>query len=131
MLLVLLVLLARQANGRDGAADEKGRRGRVGGSCSRRPGTEARRAQVREANVIVVTALTLHNVTHVRQIDHYLDHLDLICCRYELCRICILQLQPRKRVPDHAGHTAPTRQHYSHERHRTDQESICLGRSTS
>ena len=27
------------------------------------------------------------------------------------CRICIVQVQPRKHVPDHAGYAAPTQQH--------------------
>ena len=35
-----------------------------------------------------------------------------ICVVYEmLYKICVVQIQPRKRVLDHAGYTAPTRQH--------------------
>ena len=40
-----------------------------------------------------------------------------------LCRICTVQIQPRKYVLDHADYTAPTRQH---ERDPTDQEFIYL-----
>ena len=43
-----------------------------------------------------------------------------------LCRICIVQIQPRKYVLYHADHTAPTRQH---ELDHTDQEYICPERS--
>ena len=38
-----------------------------------------------------------------------------------LCKICVVQTQPRKYVLDHAGYTAPTLQH---ELDHTDQESI-------
>ena len=41
------------------------------------------------------------------QIDHDLDHQDPnLQCRYAmLCRICIVQIQPRKHVLDHADYT--------------------------
>ena len=39
-----------------------------------------------------------------------------------LCRICILQIQTKTRVLDHADYSASTRQH---ERYHSDQESIC------
>ena len=51
-----------------------------------------------------------------------------------LCRICAVQIQPRKHVLDHADHTAPTRQHeLDHTDHTdyTDQECICPERSRS
>ena len=43
-----------------------------------------------------------------------------------LCRICTVQIHPRKHVRDHAGFTAPTRQHeldhtdHTHHTHHTD-----------
>ena len=41
-----------------------------------------------------------------------------------LWRICVVQIQPRKHVLDHADYTAPTRQH---ELDHTDQEYLpCL-----
>ena len=55
---------------------------------------------------------------------------------YEMLRmICIVQVQPRRYVLDHADYTAPTRQHEldrtDHTDHidHTDQESICPERS--
>ena len=42
-----------------------------------------------------------------------------------LCRIWIAQIQPRKVVLDHAGYTAPTRQHELDHTDHTDQESFC------
>ena len=45
-----------------------------------------------------------------------------------MCRICAVQIQPRKLVLDHADYTAPTRQH---DLDRTDQESICPDGSRS
>ena len=44
----------------------------------------------------------------------------LTCRRDMLCRICVVQIQPRKHVPDHAGYTAPTRQHELDHTDRTD-----------
>ena len=41
-----------------------------------------------------------------------------------LCRICIVQIQPRKRVLDHADCTAPTRQHELDHTDHTDQQII-------
>ena len=42
-----------------------------------------------------------------------------------LCRICIVQIQPRKHVlVDHAGYAAPTRQHELDHTDHTDQEAI-------
>ena len=53
----------------------------------------------------------------------------ILTCPYEmLCRICIVQIQPRKHVLDHAGCTAPIRQH---EVDPTDQEYICRERPGS
>ena len=67
-----------------------------------------------------------------------LDLSTLICavwpinssfCRVEmLCRICVVQIQPRKHGLDHADYTVPTRQHeLDHTDHtdHTDQEYIC------
>ena len=72
------------------------------------------------------------HVGQTDQIDHDLDHLDLNC-RYEmLCRICVVQIQPRKHALDRAGYTAPTRQHeLDHTDHtdrtdHTDQEHIYI-----
>ena len=56
---------------------------------------------------------------HVGQIDHDLDRLNLNSQYDILCRICIVQIQPRKHVlrtaavvvVDHADYSAPTRQH--------------------
>ena len=42
--------------------------------------------------------------------------------RYDLRRICGVQIQPRKDVLDHAGYTAFTRQH---DVDHTDHKSIC------
>ena len=42
-----------------------------------------------------------------------------------LCKICVVQIQPRKRALDHAGYTAATRQHGLGHTDHTDQESIC------
>ena len=39
-----------------------------------------------------------------------------------LCRICVVQVQPKKHVLGRAGYTAPTLQH---ELDHTDQECIC------
>ena len=39
--------------------------------------------------------------------------------------IGLVQIQPRKHVPDHAVYTAPTRQHELDHTDHTDQESIC------
>ena len=48
--------------------------------------------------------------------------------RCELCRTCIVHIQPEKHVLDHAACTAPTRQHgLDH----TDQEHICPNISRS
>ena len=46
-----------------------------------------------------------------------------------LYRICKVQIQPGNYVLDHAGYTAPTRQH--DEPDYTDEENICPERSTS
>ena len=50
-----------------------------------------------------------------------------------MCRICIVKIQPRKLVRDHAGYTAPTRQHELsiEPTDHTDQEYICPERSRS
>ena len=41
---------------------------------------------------------------------HDLDNLEILTCRYEmLCRICTVQVNPRKHAIDHADFTAPTR----------------------
>ena len=43
-----------------------------------------------------------------------------------LRKICIVQIKPRKHVPDHADYSAPTRQHgLDH----TDREYICPGKT--
>ena len=44
-----------------------------------------------------------------------------------LCRICIVQIQHKEHVLDHAEDTAPTRQH---ELDHTGQEYICPEKST-
>ena len=83
-----------------------------------------------------------HNLDHIDhdldQIDHNLDHIDHDLDQIDqidyldpimrLCRCCIIQIQPRKYVIDHADYTAPRRQH---ELYHTDQESICPERSRS
>ena len=51
-----------------------------------------------------------------------------------ICRpgsVCIVQIQPRKHVPDHADYTAPTRQRELDHTDHTDEESICPERSRS
>ena len=76
--------------------------------------------------------------------DRYdLDHLDPNLPWRRLCRICVVQIQPRKHVLDHAGYTAPTRQHEldhtdhtDHTNHtdhtdHTDQDYICPERYRS
>ena len=56
----------------------------------------------------------------------------ILTSRYEmLCRICTVQIQPKKHVLDHADHTAPTRKHEPHHTDHTDQESICPEKSRS
>ena len=83
-----------------------------------------------ELTVDKTAADILPHFGHIHQIDHDLDHLDhlYLTCRYEMCGICIVQIQPRKHVLDHAGYTASTRQHeLDHTDHtdHTDQEPIC------
>ena len=43
--------------------------------------------------------------------DHDLNNSDPNLPNERLCRVCIVQMQPRKHVLDYADHTAPTRQH--------------------
>lgn len=71
------------------------------------------------------------SVSHPGQVMIYLctDHLDHLqwvqTCRCEmLCRICIVQIRPRKHVLDHVDFTVSTRQ-YELLINTTDQESIC------
>ena len=53
-----------------------------------------------------------------RRTDHDLDNLDS-CRHFMLCRIsCVVHIQPRKPVLDHADYSAPARQH---EPNHTDQ----------
>ena len=58
------------------------------------------------------------------QIDDHLDHLIVPCRSEVLCRICIVQVQPRNPVLDGADYTAPTRQD---ELDHTDQKHIFPG----
>ena len=47
----------------------------------------------------------------------------MLTCRCDmLCRICVVHIQPRKRVLDHSDDTAPTPQR---ELDHTDQEYMC------
>ena len=46
-----------------------------------------------------------------------------------LCKICMVQIQPRKHVVDHADYTAPTRQHELDRTDNTDQEFVYPERS--
>ena len=59
-------------------------------------------------------------------VSHDVDHVDPNLPGYEpLCRICIVQAQPRKHVLHDAGFTTPTRHHeLDHTDHtdHTDQE---------
>ena len=73
---------------------------------------------------------TISHVGQTDQIDHdLLDHLYILTCRNEmLCRICIVQIQPRKYVLDHADYEAPT---MPHELDHAYQESVCPERSPS
>ena len=72
-------------------------------------------------------------VAHVGQMGQMtILTFSILTCRYEmLCRICVVQIQPRKHALDRAGYTAPTRQReLDHTDHTTDQESIiCPERS--
>ena len=57
-----------------------------------------------------------HDLDHLAphlpdQIDHALDHLAPHLPFERLCRICIMQIQPRKRVLNHADYTGPMRHH--------------------
>ena len=62
--------------------------------------------------------------SHFGQVDEIyhdlLHHVDLTCRNEMLCRICVAHVPPRKHVPDHAGYTAPTRQHELDHTDRTD-----------
>ena len=50
------------------------------------------------------------NTPHVRQIDQIDQIIYILTCRYDIIsRICLVQIQSRKHIPDHADHTAPTR----------------------
>ena len=62
-----------------------------------------------------------------RRTDHDLDRLDPNPPEM-LCRICIVQIHPRKHVLDHSDDMAPT---WQHELDHRDQESICLEKSRS
>ena len=68
-------------------------------------------------------------VAHVGQMGQMtILTFSILTCRYEmLCRICVVQIQPRKHALDYAGYTAPTQQHeLDHTDHtdHTDQESV-------
>ena len=77
--------------------------------------------------IIIIVCTT----RRTNQIDHDLDHLDLTFRCEVLCRICIVQIQPRKHALGNADYMAPTRQHELEIIPGTDQESICPQRSRS
>ena len=51
----------------------------------------------------------LGQIDQIDQIDHDLDHLDPNLLLGDVLQDCTVQIQPGKRVPDHADCTAPTR----------------------
>ena len=70
-------------------------------------------------------SLRRRNIVHVEQI--YV--IEILTCWEMLRRICMVQIQPRKHVLDHAGYTASTRRH--DELDHADQASISPQMSTS
>ena len=68
-----------------------------------------------------VSAVWEDEVIHIGQTT--IQHSWILICRYDiLCRIRIVQIQPKKHILDHADFTTSIRQH---ELDHTDQESIC------